>query len=94
MGRVGLNKADALSLTSEEVEAVLESYTEGVKDQWKLTRWHATIVANFSGNAKRSGVKPTDFFKFDDEKYSSGIRELFKIAKNERNDSKPPIPRT
>jgi hypothetical protein len=70
------------------VEAVLESYTEGVKDQWKLTRWHATIVANFSGNAKRSGVKPTDFFKFDDEKYSSGIRELFKIAKDGGHNSK------
>jgi hypothetical protein len=88
MGRVGINKADALSLTSEEVEAVLEAYTEGVKDQWKLTRWHATIVANFSGNAKRSGVKPTDFFKFDDEKYSSGIRELFKIAKDGGHNSK------
>ncbi len=94
MGRVGINKADALSLTSDEVEAVLEAYTEGVKDEWKRTRWHATIVANFSGNAKRSGVKPTDFFRFDDEKYSSGIRELFKIAKDERNDIKPPIPRT
>jgi len=88
LGRVGLNKADALSLTSDEVEAVLESATEGVKDQWKLTRWHATIVANLSGNAKRSGVKPTVFFKFDDEKYSSGIRELFKIAKNGGHDSK------
>jgi hypothetical protein len=40
------------------------------------------VVANFSGNAKRSGVKPTDFFKFEEEKYSSGIRELFKIAKD------------
>jgi hypothetical protein len=82
---VGLSKADALSLTSEEVEAVLEAYTEGAKDNWKRTRWLATIVANFSGNAKRSGLKPTDFFKFEDEKYSSGIRELFKIAKDERD---------
>ena len=85
---MGLNKADALSLNGEEVEAVLEAYTEGVKDDWKRTRWHATIVANFSGNAKRSGLKPTDFFKFEDEKYSSGIRELFKIAKNGGHDSK------
>ena len=82
---MGLSKADALSLTSEEVEAVLEAYTEGAKDNWKRTRWLATIVANFSGNAKRSGLKPTDFFKFEDEKYSSGIRELFKIAKDERD---------
>jgi hypothetical protein len=82
---VGLSKADALSLTSKEVEAVLEAYTEGAKDNWKRTRWLATIVANFSGNAKRSGLKPTDFFKFDDENYSSGIRELFKIAKDERD---------
>lgn len=82
---MGLNKADALSLNGEEVEAVLEAYTEGVKDDWKRTRWHATIVANFSGNAKRSGLKPTDFFKFEEEKYSSGIRELFKIAKDERD---------
>jgi hypothetical protein len=82
---VGLNKADALSLNGEEVEAVLEAYTEGVKDDWKRTRWHATIVANFSGNAKKSGLKPTDFFKFEEEKYSSGIRELFKIAKDERD---------
>jgi hypothetical protein len=81
LGRVGLNKADALSLTGEQVEAVLEAYTEGEKDEWKRTRWLATVVANFSGNAKRSGLKPTDFFRFDDEKYSSGIRELFKIAK-------------
>jgi hypothetical protein len=94
MGRVGINKADALSLTSEEVEAVLEAYTEGVKDEWKRTRWHATIVANFSGNAKRSGVKPTDFFKFDDEKYSSGIRELFKIAKDGRANNEQAFPRT
>ena len=67
------------------MEAVLEAYTEGAKDDWKRTRWLATIVANFSGNAKRSGLKPTDFFKFEDEKYSSGIRELFKIAKGERD---------
>ena len=85
---MGLSKSDALSLNGEEVEAVLEAYTEGVKDDWKRTRWHATIVANFSGNAKRSGLKPTDFFKFEDEKYSSGIRELFKIAKNGGHDSK------
>ena len=85
---MGLSKADSLSLTSEEVEAVLEAYTEGAKDDWKRTRWHATIVANFSGNAKRSGLKPTDFFKFEEEKYSSGIRELFKIAKNGGHDSK------
>jgi hypothetical protein len=84
---VGLNKADALSLNGEEVEAVLEAYTEGVKDDWKRTRWHATIVANFSGNAKRSGLKPTDFFKFEEEKYSSGIRELFKIAKDGGHDN-------
>jgi hypothetical protein len=82
---VGLSKADSLSLTSEEVEAVLEAYTEGAKDNWKRTRWLATIVANFSGNAKKSGLKPTDFFKFEEEKYSSGIRELFKIAKDERD---------
>jgi hypothetical protein len=82
---VGLSKADALSLTSKEVEAVLEAYTEGAKDNWKRTRWLATIVANFSGNAKKSGLKPTDFFKFEEEKYSSGIRELFKIAKDERD---------
>jgi hypothetical protein len=74
-----------LSLTSEEVEAVLQAYTEGAKDNWKRTRWLATIVANFSGNAKKSGLKPTDFFKFEEEKYSSGIRELFKIAKDERD---------
>jgi hypothetical protein len=85
---VGLSKSDALSLNGEEVEAVLEAYTEGAKDDWKRTRWLATIVANFSGNAKRSGLKPTDFFKFEDEKYSSGIRELFKIAKNGGHDSK------
>ena len=82
---MGLSKADSLSLTSEEVEAVLEAYTEGAKDNWKRTRWLATIVANFSGNAKKSGLKPTDFFKFEEEKYSSGIRELFKIAKDERD---------
>ena len=82
---MGLSKADALSLTSKEVEAVLEAYTEGAKDNWKRTRWLATIVANFSGNAKKSGLKPTDFFKFEEEKYSSGIRELFKIAKDERD---------
>jgi hypothetical protein len=46
------------------------------------------VVANFSGNAKRSGLKPTDFFKFEEEKYSSGIRELFKIAKDGGHDSK------
>jgi hypothetical protein len=65
------------------VEAILEAYAEGVKDDWKRTRWLATIGANFSGNAKKSGIKPTDLFRFDDEKYSSGIRELFKIAKKD-----------
>jgi hypothetical protein len=87
LGRIGLSKADALSLNGDEVEAVLEAYTEGEKDTWKRTRWHATVVANFSGNAKRSGLKPTDFFKFEEEKYSSGIRELFKIAKDGGHDN-------
>jgi hypothetical protein len=39
-------------------------------------------VANFSGNAKKGGLQPTDLFTFDDEKRSSGIEKLFKIAKN------------
>ena len=82
IGRIGLNKADALSLTRAEIEATLTAFNEGQKDAWRRTRYLATIVANFSGNAKKGGLKPTDLFTFDDEKRSSGIEKLFKIAKD------------
>lgn len=81
IGRIGMSKAEAVTLTSEEIEAIFKAYNEGEMDAWRRTRWLATQVANFSGNAKKGGIKPTDFFKFDDEKKkSSGIEELFKIA--------------
>ncbi len=76
-----MSKAEAVTFTGDEITAILEAFNEGEKDAWRRTRWLATQVANFSGNAKKGGIKPTDFFKFDDEKKkSSGIEELFKIA--------------
>jgi hypothetical protein len=69
-------------LTGAEIEATLTAYYAGQKDAWSRTRWLATIVANFSGNAKKGGLQPTDLLRFDDEHRSSGIEKLFKIAKD------------
>lgn len=77
-----MSKAEAVCLTSEEVEAILTAFNQGQIDNWERTRWLATVLANFSGNAKKGGIKPTDLFKFEHEKKRSGIRDFIKAVKN------------
>ena len=77
-----MSKREAVALTSEEVEAILTAYNEEQIDNWSRTRWLATVLANFSGNAKKGGIKPTDLFKFEHEKKRTGIRDFIKQVKN------------
>lgn len=77
-----MSKAEAVGLTSDEVEAILTAYNEGQIDNWSRTRWLATVLANFSGNAKKGGLKPTDLFKFEHEKKRTGIKEFINAVKN------------
>jgi hypothetical protein len=81
VGLAKLSKADALSCTGKEIEAILKAYQQGERWEWERVRWVATTIINYSGKLKRP-LRPTELFKFDDEKKQSGITDLFKIAKN------------
>jgi hypothetical protein len=54
---------------------VLQAYKEKERGDWRRTRW---LAGNLLGR------DPKSLMRLDDEKTGSGIRELFKIAKDER----------
>ena len=54
---------------------MLQAYKEKERGDWRRTRW---LAGNLLGR------DPKSLMRLDDEKTGSGIRELFKIAKDER----------
>lgn len=76
LGRIGLNKADALSLTRDEMDAVMKAAVAKEKDEWKRFRWLATVIVNIEGKSTKKMVQETDLLRFDDEQKTSSLRAL------------------
>ena len=71
-----MSKADALSLTKDEIDAVLKHALEKEKDEWRRMRWLATVIMNIEGKSVKKVVKETDLFRFEEEKTKSSLRAL------------------
>lgn len=80
IGRLGITKADALSFTREEMEAVVRHGVDREKEEWKRYRWLATILVNISGKSVKHRIKETDLMKFTEEKKSNGFADFVKAA--------------
>jgi len=83
IGRLGLSKADALTLTANEVAAVVKHGVDREAEEWKRTRWLATILVNVSGKSVKSRVKETDLMRLPHERKNNGFAEFVRAAKNE-----------
>tara|TARA_R110000822_G_scaffold81308_6_gene193232 strand:+ start:198 stop:395 length:198 start_codon:yes stop_codon:yes gene_type:complete len=53
---------------------------EREKEEWKRTRWLATILVNISGKSVKQKVKETDLMRFAEEKKGNGFSEFVKAA--------------
>ena len=80
IGRMGMSKADALTLTKDEVAAVVKHGVDREMEEWKRQRWLATILVNISGKSVKQKVKETDLLKFASEKKDNGFRNFVKAA--------------
>jgi hypothetical protein len=82
VGRLGLSRQDALALSKEEYEAVVEHGLDRIKDEWRRARWLATIIVNISGKSTKKTVKETDLLRFPDERKNNGFAEFIRTAKD------------
>jgi hypothetical protein len=56
---------------------------EREKEEWKRTRWLATVLVNVSGKSVKSKIQETDLIRFPDEiKKNNGFNEFLKAAKH------------
>tara|TARA_R110000824_G_scaffold364385_2_gene552734 strand:+ start:290 stop:529 length:240 start_codon:yes stop_codon:yes gene_type:complete len=72
-----MSKADAKSLTGSELNAVTKAFREQETEQWKRTRWLATLMVNMSGKSAKRDVKPTELMRFDDERVDNGFNKFW-----------------
>ena len=72
-----MSKADAKSLTGSELNAVTKAFREQETEQWKRTRWLATLMVNMSGKSAKRDVKPTELMRFDDERIDNGFNKFW-----------------
>tara|TARA_R110002167_G_scaffold102002_3_gene265041 strand:- start:319 stop:558 length:240 start_codon:yes stop_codon:yes gene_type:complete len=72
-----MSKADAMSLTGPELNAVTKAFREQETEQWKRTRWLATLMVNMSGKSAKRDVKPTELMRFDDERVDNGFNKFW-----------------
>jgi len=71
-----MSKADALSLTKDEIDAVLKHALEKEKDEWKRSRWLAAVIVNISGKSTKKVVSEQDLLRFEEEQKVSSLRAL------------------
>ena len=86
MGRLGLSRRDALALSKEEYEAVIKHGLEKEKEEWKRTRWLATVLVNVSGKSVKKSVKETDLLRFPDERKGNGFADFVRSAHERRKE--------
>ena len=83
IGRIGLSKADALTLTAKELSSVVKHSVERETEEWKRTRWLATVLVNISGKSVKAKVKETDLIRFANERKTNGFADFIRAAKDE-----------
>lgn len=71
-----MSKADALSLTRDEIDAVLKHALEKEKDEWRRSRWLAAVIVNISGKSTKKVVSEQDLLRFEEEQKVSSLRAL------------------
>ena len=86
MGRLGVSRRDALALSKEEYEAVIKHGLEKEKEEWKRTRWLATVLVNVSGKSVKKSVKETDLLRFPDERKGNGFADFVRAAHERRKE--------
>jgi hypothetical protein len=86
VGRLGLSRRDALALSKEEYEAVIKHGLEKEKEEWKRTRWLATVLVNVSGKSVKKSVKETDLLRFPDERKGNGFADFVRAAHERRKE--------
>ena len=86
MGRLGLSRRDALALSKQEYEAVIKHGLEKEKEEWKRTRWLATVLVNVSGKSVKKSVKETDLLRFPDERKGNGFADFVRAAHERRKE--------
>lgn len=86
MGRLGLSRRDALALSKEEYEAVIKHGLDKEKEEWKRTRWLATVLVNVSGKSVKKSVKETDLLRFPDERKGNGFADFVRAAHERRKE--------
>ena len=72
-----MSKADAMGLTGSELNAVTKAFREQETEQWKRTRWLATLLVNVSGKSTKRDVKPTELMRFEDERLDNGFNKFW-----------------
>jgi hypothetical protein len=86
VGRLGVSRRDALALSKEEYEAVIKHGLEKEKEEWKRTRWLATVLVNVSGKSVKKSVKETDLLRFPDERKGNGFADFVRAAHERRKE--------
>ena len=86
MGRLGVSRRDAVALSKEEYEAVIKHGLEKEKEEWKRTRWLATVLVNVSGKSVKKSVKETDLLRFPDERKGNGFADFVRAAHERRKE--------
>jgi len=71
-----MSKADALTLTKDEIDAVLKHALEKEKDEWRRSRWLAAVIVNISGKSTKKVVSEQDLLRFEEEQKVSSLRAL------------------
>ena len=71
-----MSKADALTLTKDEIDAVLKHALEREKDEWRRSRWLAAVIVNISGKSTKKVVSEQDLLRFEEEQKVSSLRAL------------------
>ena len=80
IGRLGMSKADALTLTAKEIAAVIKHGVQREQEAWKRERWLATVLVNISGKSVKHKVKETDLMQFAEERKDNGFRKFVQAA--------------
>ena len=82
MGRLGGPPSEAKRLTRDELNAIVKHGTEGIKEDWKRTRWLAAVLVNVSGKTVKKHIKETELLRFQDEVKGNGFAEFLRAAQD------------
>ena len=84
MGRLGIPPSEAKRLTRDELNAIVKHGTEGIKEDWKRTRWLAAVLVNVSGKTIKRHIKETELLRFQDEVKGNGFADFVKSIESGR----------